>query len=242
MHNTFFRFKQFTIHQDRCAMKVGTDGVLLGAWTDITGVASILDVGSGTGLVSLMLAQRSNAEITGVEIDAEAVGQSRENISASAWHNRIQILHTSFQDYILACTQKTVCKKFDLIVSNPPFHPEHIKPESHQRRLARHSDELSPAEVLEWGRKVLLPGGKIVLIVPQKILPELLLGAELHGLYLTRQLCVKPTPQKAVHRNLLSFSLQPGTFSREELIVEMDTRHNYSEDYIELTRDYYLGF
>ena len=116
MPNDYFKFKQFTIHQDKCAMKVGTDGVLLGAWAECANAKGILDIGTGTGLIALMIAQRSNAKIDAVEIDETASKQAKENIKKSLWNDRIEILNISFQDF-----SKSTNEKYDLIVSNPPY-------------------------------------------------------------------------------------------------------------------------
>src|SRR5512133_91420 len=168
MHNSFFRFKQFTIHQDRCAMKVGTDGVLLGAWADPGRAKKILDVGTGTGLIALMLAQRSDAKITGIDLDEDAVHQANENAANSPWSAKIEFIHSSFQDYAEQIIMQDKATLFDLIVCNPPFHPEDIKPEHVKRRLARHSDELNAMEIINLGSKILRSGGCITLVIPEK--------------------------------------------------------------------------
>ena len=141
MPNSFFSFKKFTIHHDRCAMKVGTDGVLLGAWTDVAHSKHLLDIGSGTGLVALMLAQRCTGEITGIEIDKEAVEQSRENVAASPWKERIEILWQDVRQY-------TPNDLYDTIVSNPPYFVDSLKCPDGQRNTARHSDTLDADQLI----------------------------------------------------------------------------------------------
>ncbi len=144
MSNSCFQFKQFKINQDRCAMKVGTDGVLLGTWTDVSGVQSILDVGTGTGLIALMLAQRSSAAIiSGIEIDGDAAAQAVENVNNSPWREKINIEAVSLQTF----TKNTGCR-FDLIVSNPPYFNKSLKNPDAQRSVARHSDLLSRQDLL----------------------------------------------------------------------------------------------
>ena len=136
MPNPFFRFKQFTVYHDRCAMKVGTDGVLLGAWTNLSQSRRILDIGTGTGLIALMMAQRvPEVPITAIDIDAEAVNQANENFSASPWNNRLEAV---LQD---VCTY-TEKNSFDTIVSNPPYFINSLKCPDNQRTTARHTDTL----------------------------------------------------------------------------------------------------
>lgn len=133
MPNPYFSFKQFTVYHDRCAMKVGTDGVLLGAWADVVSARNILDIGTGTGLISLMMAQRCNARIRAVDIDADAVEQARGNVAASPWQDRIEV---ELQD-ICHFTSETL---FDVIVSNPPYFTDSLKCPGKQRNIARHTD------------------------------------------------------------------------------------------------------
>ncbi|MFN8207571.1 MAG: methyltransferase [Bacteroidales bacterium] len=242
MHNHFFRFKQFTVYQDRCAMKVGTDSVLLGAWTRVDYARRILDIGSGTGLLALMMAQRTEAEITGIDIDPAATEQATENARNTPWATRLQFKNISFQEYVKEGKQESSLQPFDLLISNPPFHPEDIKPGSHQRRLARHSDELSVQEILTLGTAILAPQGRIALVVPAKIYTQVLAEAAGAGLSFLRTLAVKPTSQKPVHRYLLEFGFSSQNNIIEELIIEMNERHDYSPQYRELTRDFYLAF
>jgi tRNA1Val (adenine37-N6)-methyltransferase len=140
MANPWFHFKQFSIRQDRSAFKVGTDGVLLGAWTDVAGVETVLDVGTGTGLLALMLAQRSAARITAIEIDGPSSDQARENTAASPWHNRISIMNTSLQDFRPE-------GRFDLVISNPPFFQDSLRPPDNDRAISRHDALLTLKEL-----------------------------------------------------------------------------------------------
>jgi tRNA1Val (adenine37-N6)-methyltransferase len=242
MHNPFFRFKQFIVHQERCAMKVGTDSVLLGAWTDTKDVKRILDIGTGTGLLALMMAQRSDAVITGIDIDPAAVEQAGENALISPWSSRLQFKSISFQEYVKKLKQEQLFQPFDLLISNPPFHPEDIKPGSHQRRLARHSDELSVQEILSMGSEILAPHGRIALVIPAKIYRQILDCATKAGLNSIRSLIVRPTSPKPVHRYLLEFGFGTRTDDPQELIIEMNERHEYSPEYREMTKDFYLAF
>jgi tRNA1Val (adenine37-N6)-methyltransferase len=242
MHNSFFRFKQFVVHQDRCAMKVGTDSVLLGAWTDTSQVKRILDIGTGTGLLALMMAQRSDAVITGIDIDPAAIEQAAENAQASPWAPRLHFRSISFQEYVKELKQQSLFQSFDLLISNPPFHPEDIKPGSNQRRLARHSDELSVQEILSLGAEILAPQGRIALVIPAKIYSQVMEDAAMAGLNTLRTMAVRPTPQKPVHRYLLEFGFESQECISQELIIELNERHEYSLEYKELTKDFYLAF
>ena len=172
MPNDFFSFKQFTIHQDRCAMKVGTDGVLLGVLSPIdagyvlssekeNSEYKILDIGTGTGLVAIMLAQRTEgkAKISAVEIDAEAALQARENASNTPW--QIDVYNKSIQDFAHECQEK-----FDLIVSNPPFFINSLKAPDKSRNTARHTDELSFKDLVDSAEKLLAENGRFTVIIP----------------------------------------------------------------------------
>ena len=156
MSNNYFSFRQFTIHQDQCAMKVGTDGVLLGAWVNVENAQRILDVGTGTGLIALMCAQRSESVIDAVEVDRAASEQAAVNCSASPWKDRITVVHDSFQHFA-----ESTAYRYDLIVSNPPFFKNSLKPKGLARSLARHDDRLSYESLLYYTVKILEPGGTL---------------------------------------------------------------------------------
>ena len=159
MPNPYFSFKQFTVYHDRCAMKVGTDGVLLGAWVDVVSARNILDVGTGTGLISLMMAQRCNAQIRAVDIDADAVEQARGNVAASPWQDRIEV---ELQD-ICHFTSETL---FDVIVSNPPYFTDSLKCPERQRNIARHTDLLDFDKLAESAARLLHSEGVFSVIIP----------------------------------------------------------------------------
>jgi tRNA1Val (adenine37-N6)-methyltransferase len=232
-----FQFKQFTIHQDQCAMKVGTDGVLLGAWTDCSSAQRILDIGIGTGLIALMLAQRSKAIIDGIEIDELATQQALQNVENSPWAERINIIHQSFQDF---CNTQT--KPYDLIVSNPPYFENSLKSPSASRTTARHTDSLTSLEIISACKKLLTKNGKLSLILPVQEGIECIVKAKEQGLYLQRKTTVIPRRGAAVKRILLCVGFEDCICQEAELLIEMDSRHEYSEEYKELTRDYYLKF
>lgn len=188
MANNYFNFKQFTIYQDKSAFKVGTDGVLLGAYTDVTGVNRILDIGSGTGLISIMLAQRCEAEITAIEPDNESYIQTCENVSRCDWHERIKVEHTDLQNF------NPVQGKFDLIVTNPPFFSDSLKSSDLRKSFARHNDSLTSDGILEGVLKLLEDEGRLQLILPYVEGNVFIAEAHKYGLYCNNILKIKPLP------------------------------------------------
>lgn len=234
MSNSVFRFKQFTVCQDKCAMKVGTDGVLLGAWAEVDNADKALDIGTGTGLVALMLAQRSGVRITALEIDAAAAEQAVENIGKSSWKERIEVVCTDFNDYY--CTAK---EKFDLIVSNPPYFVDSLNAPEKARSMARHNDSLTYDSLLKGVADLLTENGRFFLIIPFDVLEKVEQIAKEYGLCSYRQLRVITAPGKSPKRVLVAFSFQPEELKIEELLVEKE-RHVYSDAYVKLTREFYL--
>ncbi|WP_026473720.1 tRNA1(Val) (adenine(37)-N6)-methyltransferase [Alkaliflexus imshenetskii] len=237
MPNNYFQFKQFTIRQDLAAMKVGTDGVLLGAWAPVADANTILDVGTGTGLIALMLAQRNpHAKITGIEIDEAAFNQASQNVADSPWSERIKIVFGAFQTMIQSAPHQ-----FDLIVSNPPFFVNSQKALCPSRTLARHTSELSHDDLLTGAKKLLSPSGKLALILPYpgyRIFSELAVRNELYEI---KRLTVFPTPEKAPSRVLAVWGVKNDREPvLDEMILEINGRHNYSDAYIELTKAFYL--
>ncbi|HLN21165.1 MAG TPA: methyltransferase [Bacteroidales bacterium] len=235
MGNSHFRFKKFTINQDRSVFKVGTDGVILGAAADICGTSEILDIGAGTGLISIMLAQRSNANITAIEPDTESFSQLSENVTGSPWNDRISILNTTLQEF------KTG-KKFDLIVSNPPYFISSLKSPDPRKNAARHWDLLPHSDLVKCVCLLLSPGGKFQVIMPRNEGQKLVAEALSHLLFLNSVLNIKPGPSSEVKRILLTFSFHKTDVLENNLIIEAGERHKYSEDYINLTKDFYLKF
>ena len=240
MGSSHFKFKQFTVWHDRCAMKIGTDGVLLGAWAsqhrvDALLPEQILDVGTGTGVIALMLAQRfPKATIRGIELDSDAAKQATENVVASPWSNRISICNSALQVF-------QPDAPYDLIVSNPPFFIKSLKSGNSARDRARHTDTLPPEALLKFASTYLTPNGKLAVIYPTEegnIFKKL---AHEHGMHLVRQCAVLPTPAKPVKRLLLEFSPTASALIEETLTIEL-SRHSYSEAYQKLTQDFYLAF
>jgi tRNA1Val (adenine37-N6)-methyltransferase len=237
MPNQEFVFKQFKIVQDKCAMKVGTDAVLLGSWVNTANANSILDVGTGTGIIALMLAQRSNAEIHAIDIDNNAFVQATENVNACKWKEHIHVHHISLQQFALEHTEK-----FDLIVSNPPYFVDSSKASEESRSNARHTDQLPYDDLLRGVLHLLAPQGKFYVILPTKESEQFRDLAEEHKLFLTKLTRVVTRTDKPEKRWLMRFEFTRKTFSEDSIIIEEDERHSYTDAYKELTKDYYLGF
>lgn len=234
--NNSFRFKQFTIQQDKAAMKVGTDGILLGAWANVSHCRNILDVGTGTGLIALMLAQRSGAMISAIEIEEKAAEQAIENVEESSWKERVAVHHMSFREFV-----KDTNDHFDMIVSNPPFFSNSLKPKDAQRKLARHNDSLSFEELISGACRILCENGKLAVILPSEAEEEFIKLAEIKGLFLIRQTKVRPEESKTANRVLLELSNKKTGFKKDCLIIYSD-KNVYSNAFVELTRDFYLRF
>lgn len=228
-----FTFKQFAIHQEHCAMKVGTDGTLLGAWADVENKKRVLDIGCGSGLISIMAAQRSDALITGIEIDADAAAQAKENAAATPWNDRIEIVHTSLQEY-------TPAIEFDAIVSNPPFFVNSMKCPADKRTTARHSDTLPCPVFMSCTAKLLSENGTLSVVIPFDLCDVWCYEALLKGLYLQRITTVQTLPHKPAKRALLEFGKKNRlTPIRENLILE-STPGKYSNEASALLKDFYL--
>ncbi|MGQ1946194.1 tRNA1(Val) (adenine(37)-N6)-methyltransferase [Geofilum sp. OHC36d9] len=239
MANNWFQFKEFKIVQSNTAMKVGTDGVLLGAWTPLKTPLRILDVGTGTGLIAIMLAQRnSNVHIDAIDIDNGAVADAHTNVMSSPWSDRINVLRADFNTYVDSCDEK-----YDLIVSNPPFFENGNQAPDKSRALARHSIGLSPEQLLVNACRLLHKEGCLALVLPPDVHDKYLELANRSGLYQQSTMTIYPTPQKPAVRILSlwgwRFIKQP---KAQSLVIESGGRHVYSEDYKILTKDFYLNF
>ena len=261
-----FRFKQFEIQQDRCAMKVGTDGVLLGAWAE--GGRRILDIGSGTGLISLMMAQRfPEAQVLGIDIDPDACEQARENISNSPFSERVSIeccalqklseniVSASFSSAAKNEEKRLLCDEeglqnndfshdkeclFDAIVSNPPFFVNSMKNPDSKRTLARHSDSLPFAELMKGVKRWLSEDGLFSAIVPVDVLEQFVAEAYCSGLSLVKKCGVKTVERKMPKRYLLTFAKKRKEALQEEVVVMTDNNGNRSPWYAKITEEFYL--
>nr|WP_315243360.1 methyltransferase [uncultured Flavobacterium sp.] len=232
-----FQFKQFSVQQDKTAMKVGTDGVLLGAWAPINhNPFSVLDIGAGTGIIALMLAQRTHAEqIDALEIDEDAYEQAVENFENSPWGDRLFCFHAGLDEFIDEPEDE-----YDLIVSNPPFYSEDYKTSNEQRDLARFQDAMPFEELIEAADLLLSENGIFAVILPFKEEENFIALAKEAQLYPTKITRVKGTQTSEIKRSLLAFSRNENQkVEIDELIIEID-RHVYTQEYIELTKDFYL--
>ena len=230
-----FRFKQFTIHQSLCAMKVGTDGVLLGAWTELGDEPRrILDLGTGTGVIALMMAQRTaEAQIVGVDIDA--VDQARQNGEESPWKDRLTFVQCAVQEF-------EADPKFDLIVSNPPFFVDSLQCPDQERTQARHTVTLSFEELIASADRLLSDRGRLAVVLPI-VEGEQFLRSAMRHFHLTRRTEVKTTPKRAPKRVLMEFARQAvGEVENDLLIIGTGEHETYTEEYKRLTRDFYLKF
>lgn len=231
-----FQFKQFSITQAETAMKVGTDGVLLGSWAKANKHNRILDIGTGTGLIALMAAQRfPEATIEAVEIDADAANQARSNFECSPWGERLILHETRIQDFASD-------DYFNLIISNPPFFENSKKSGDKAKDLARHTDQLAYTELIFAANNLLKEGGTFAVIIPWANANKFIRLAKAQGLYCNKICAVKSTPAKEPKRALIAFNKFKSECEEEELIVESGGRHQYSNEYIKLTEDFYLNF
>ncbi|MBI5539893.1 MAG: methyltransferase [Bacteroidia bacterium] len=236
MPNNWFQFKQFKVEQDQCAMKIGTDSILLGAWANCLESRFALDIGTGTGILALMIAQKSIAEIIAIDIDEKTIIQAQENITNSSWNNRIKLLNTSLQEF------KSPIEKYDFIISNPPFFQNSLKAPDESRTIARHSDKLSHEDIIGFCIKHLSDVGILAIIFPVEQGKYFLKLAIENQLFCKRLCEVKPNTSKQAHRLLMEFSLNKQSTEYSEIIIETGTRHHYTEEYKELTKDFYLHF
>jgi tRNA1Val (adenine37-N6)-methyltransferase len=233
--NNYFQFKKFRILQEKSAMKVNTDGFLLGSWTNLDGAKTVLDIGAGTGLISLMIAQRSDAFITGVEIEKNAAEEAAHNVLNSEWSNRIIIQYISFQDFATGTQQK-----FDLIISNPPFFSNSVKNTNPHLSMARHNYLLPFAYIIVGTKKLLNKKGKLSLILPFESAQEFIEKALMENLFITRLTEVKPFPDKKPNRCLMEFGMEQLAIHKTVMSVFDETGKDYSNEFKTLARDFYL--
>ena len=250
MGKDFFRFKKFTVRQGGAAMKVGVDSVLLGAWTcvDYSSLATchlsvrILDVGAGTGLLALMTAQRyPDAMIDAVEIDREAYQQAIENIADSPWNSRIRVVCDDFIHYAKQCALR-----YDLIICNPPYFTASLKPQDTKRNIARHNDSLPHRSLLDGSAKLLTPAGVLAIVLPPAETSTVIHEAATYGLFVKRTLHVQSLPSKPVYRILVELSKTPPLSCEEEseerLCIEKADKSDFTDEYKQLTKEFYLKF
>lgn len=234
MPTPFFKFKQFTVYHDRCAMKVGTDGVLLGSYVSLPTEGRVLDVGTGTGLVAMMIAQRSTNKlmIDAVEIDKDAFEQAAENVGKTAWSERTKVIHTDFTEYRPGL-------KYDLIISNPPYFENSLSCPDTSRNNARHTNSLNYETLISLSTTMLNDGGRISMIFPHDKLSYIIEISQKHSLHLCDVLTVYPTPGSDPKRCVATFCNIKSQLTEHSLVIE-NSRHSYTDEYISLTKDFYL--
>ena len=237
MANSWFAFKQFKINQDRAAMKVGTDGVLLGAWVDVEDAVDVLDIGAGTGLIALMMAQRNSMlNIDAIDIDSNACEQAKENIEASPWSGRVIVHNISLEHFV-----KSSSLRYDLIVCNPPYFTNSKRSIDESRRIARHTDELTLDDLFRFSSPLITDRGKLGIVYPYADFDRAVSEAKDWGLFPEKVTFVRPTADKEYVRVLIIFSKDDKVgFSENELVIETDQRHFYTEEFKSLVRDFYL--
>lgn len=234
MSNDWFRFKRFMVNQEDCAMKVGTDGVLLGAWFPAEAGMRVLDIGTGTGLIALMAAQRGAGSVTAVEIDPSAAAQAVRNAAGSEWADRIDVVVCDITDYHTDI-------KFDRILSNPPYFRDSLRSPDAGRNAARHNDSLSYEALVRCSVSMLAPGGLLCVVLPYDASNEFVQCSQTTGLYLSRRTDVVTASGREPKRSLLSFA---GVYTNPvtDVLCLRDEVGNESAEYVELVKDFYLKY
>jgi len=236
MGQNYFRFKQFIIKQEGAAMKVGTDGVLLGSWVDTENIHSVLDIGTGSGVIALMIAQRCEANITAIEIDETSALQAKSNFDSSPWANRLAMEAKSLQAF-----SKNATLKFELIVSNPPYFSKSLKPPTPGRAVSRHTDQLPNEDLLDGVKKLLSPDGRFSAIFPFTEGNIFIAHAANYGLYCNKKLYIQTKPNNPIIRILTEFSFTKKRLAEETISIHTSDGE-YSDNYKALTADFYLAF
>ncbi len=239
MGGDIFRFKEFVVRQRLSAMKVGTDGVILGAWAALdSSTKRILDVGTGTGLIAMMIAQRApEATVDAVEIDSEAANEARENFERSIFSDRMQLYNSAFQSFADECSER-----YDLIVSNPPYFNGTYKSVDAQRTAARHKELLPTDDLIEGVKKLLKSEGRFVAIFPYSDAAVFIAKAAARGLYCTKILEIYTKTGRAAIRMAAEFSLTSAPNNLRKSLVILNEQGVYTSDYRDLTIDFYLRF
>lgn len=232
-----FQFKQFSIDDSQCAMKIGTDGCLLGAWATVENASNILDIGTGSGLIALMLAQRSHATIDAVEYDNDAYQQALQNFSNSPWSNRLHVVHSSIQEYTKSCK-----KKYDLIVSCPPYFLNSMKTSDMKRRMARHTDTLTFEELISCAFRLLHQDGNFCSIIPTKHEELYCNIALIEGFHKVVRTNMEPKEGAKPLRVMLQMQRKKNQCKSGTIPVLDEKGKEYTKEYIELTKDFYLNF
>ena len=231
-----FTFKQFFVAHDRCAMKVGTDGILLGAWAPVAGVKRILDIGSGSGLLALMLAQRTEASVTidAVELDMSAAQQASENMAESPWASRVRV---ECADILIWATEQTA--RYDLIVSNPPYYEPGVECATPEREQARYTGSLDHQALLVSAANLISEEGFFCVVLPERTGNAFIKKAQGIGWHLRLRTDIADTEGRLPHRVLLALSPKEGECFSDRMVIRGPDQR-YSEDYTALTQPIYL--
>ena len=235
MEKPSFRFKQFSVAQSKCAMKVNTDGVLLGAWQDVSSARSILDIGTGTGVIALMMAQKNPAaEIHAIDIDKDAFVQAKENFEQSGWSNRLTSFHTSLQEFNPAM-------KYDVIISNPPYFIDDYKTESHSKNVAKHTVALSYDELLSGIARLMNINGRALLVLPAFNLSIVEAIAGRYNLFVVQMMEVVAVNGKPPYVVMIQLEGEVKKKMKNGIVIQ-DELGNFTDEYKLLTKDFYLKF
>ena len=237
MANDYFKFKRFTVHQEHAAFKITTDSVLLGAWAALGGVMHVLDVGTGTGILALMAAQRSTARVVAIGPDRNSFMQAGLNITASPWPDRITLLNMTLEEYL-----RGTPLLYETIITNPPFFNASLPNPDVRKAVTRHSITLTHAGLLEASLRLLIPDGTLQLVLPVNEAKEFAARAQASGLDCWRRLSVLPTPELPPARMLMTLGRQKQDCEESVIVIEKGGRHIYSDEYVSLTKDFYLEF
>jgi tRNA1Val (adenine37-N6)-methyltransferase len=230
-----FRFRQFSVEDDQSSMRIGTDAVLLGSWINPENRLNILDIGTGCGVIALMMAQKCSAAISAIDIDENSAHQASENFRNSPWKNRMSSLHCSFQEFT-----RLPGHTFDLVITNPPYFRNSLRSSLKSRNIARHDDLLNAHDLLSGVTRILHSDGRFCIILPAEDAATFRLLAKAYNLFLIRQLLVKSKPGLISKRIAMEFSFtSPGLVVTEEMIIRRED-NSFTEAYRELTRDFYL--
>jgi tRNA1Val (adenine37-N6)-methyltransferase len=230
-----FRFRQFTLSHHQSTMKAGTDAMLLGAWLALIGQEQrVLDVGTGSGIIALMLAQRSQAFIDAIDIHQPSVDQATQNFQDSPWRNRLKAQCIAFQKFSLQQIQT-----YDLIVSNPPFFHNSLLPDDERLKMAKHNVNLSINDFISSSLKLLAPSGRLAVILPIAESFDFCAGAEANDLHLQQQLFVMPTSERTPFRRILLLAKKPADEIITQHLTVRKSDGKYTEDYVSLTRDFH---
>jgi tRNA1Val (adenine37-N6)-methyltransferase len=231
-----FYLKQFSMYHHRSTMKIGTDAMILSAWVDLNNVNFILDVGTGSGIIALMMAARSSAAIDAIEIDEPSAIEARENFNNSPFNNRLHIYQNDFKIFAEEST-----KRYDLIISNPPFFINDMKPENSKRKQARHTDSLTFSELSFFTKKLLDKNGRFCLVLPYSESKIFVAEASKNGLYLNKKQLIFPKPCKEPNRVNLELSLTETKAVMEEKFIIRDEQGLFTQQYVNLLGEYYTS-